>query len=98
MTNLGTYRESVFESLTQLVYLDGFDSEDREAPDDEDEEEVPEGDDGTSTLISALTSVLIFALHDSYKFTYIVLTAQTTTYNSYLAVSFATRMENISSC
>ena len=45
VTNLSTYRESVFELLTQLVYLDGYDSEDHEAPDDEDEEAAPDGED-----------------------------------------------------
>lgn len=38
VTGLDTYRESVFELLQNLLFLDGFDRDDREAPDDEDEE------------------------------------------------------------
>lgn len=37
MTNLNDYRESVFELLPQLTYLDGYDIEDREASDSEGE-------------------------------------------------------------
>ncbi|XP_021565024.1 acidic leucine-rich nuclear phosphoprotein 32 family member A [Carlito syrichta] len=33
VTNLNDYRESVFELLPQLTYLDGFDQDDKEAPD-----------------------------------------------------------------
>ncbi|XP_020653869.1 acidic leucine-rich nuclear phosphoprotein 32 family member E [Pogona vitticeps] len=33
------YRESVFELLQQITYLDGFDQDDNEAPDSEDEED-----------------------------------------------------------
>lgn len=39
VTSLETYRESVFELLQNLIFLDGFDRDDREAPDDEDEDE-----------------------------------------------------------
>lgn len=39
ITNLEDYRESVFELLQQITYLDGFDQDDNEAPDSEDEEE-----------------------------------------------------------
>ncbi|XP_029919566.1 acidic leucine-rich nuclear phosphoprotein 32 family member E isoform X2 [Myripristis murdjan] len=43
ITTLEEYRESVFELLPQVTYLDGFDQEDNEAPDseadDEDEDE-----------------------------------------------------------
>lgn len=39
LTTLEEYRESVFEMLPQLTYLDGFDLEDNEAPDSDDEEE-----------------------------------------------------------
>ncbi|XP_062905170.1 acidic leucine-rich nuclear phosphoprotein 32 family member B isoform X1 [Mobula hypostoma] len=52
VTNLNDYRESVFKLLPQLMYLDGYDQEDREAPDsdaeadgvddDEDDEEGEE--------------------------------------------------------
>lgn len=53
MTNLNEYRDNVFKLLPQLTYLDGYDKDDKEAPDsdaevyaeglDDDEEE----DDGT---------------------------------------------------
>uniref|UniRef100_A0A8C6CPU0 Acidic leucine-rich nuclear phosphoprotein 32 family member n=1 Tax=Moschus moschiferus TaxID=68415 RepID=A0A8C6CPU0_MOSMO len=33
VTNLNDYRENVFKLLPQLTYLDGYDREDREAPD-----------------------------------------------------------------
>uniref|UniRef100_A0A8C5KYW2 Acidic leucine-rich nuclear phosphoprotein 32 family member n=1 Tax=Jaculus jaculus TaxID=51337 RepID=A0A8C5KYW2_JACJA len=39
ITNLEDYRESIFELLQQIMYLDGFDQEDNEAPDSEEEDE-----------------------------------------------------------
>lgn len=39
MSTLEDYRDSVFELLPQLTYLDGFDQEDNEVPDSE-----PDGD------------------------------------------------------
>lgn len=39
ITNLEDYRESIFELLQQITYLDGFDQEDNEAPDSEEEDE-----------------------------------------------------------
>jgi len=54
VTNNENYREKVFNTLTQLTYLDGFDREEREQEedvdgedddDDEDENEVDEDDD-----------------------------------------------------
>ncbi|XP_063173036.1 acidic leucine-rich nuclear phosphoprotein 32 family member E isoform X2 [Candoia aspera] len=39
ITNLGDYREHVFELLHQITYLDGFDQDDNEAPDSEDEDD-----------------------------------------------------------
>lgn len=55
VTNLNDYRENVFKLLPQLTYLDGYDKEDKEAPDsdaeayveglDDDEDE----DDGTGS-------------------------------------------------
>lgn len=54
VTNLNNYRENVFKLLPQLTYLDGYDRDDKEAPDsdaegyveglddDEDEEEYDE--------------------------------------------------------
>lgn len=44
ITNLEDYRESIFELLQQITYLDGFDQEDNEAPDSEEEEEDEDGD------------------------------------------------------
>lgn len=35
ITTLEDYRESIFELLPQVTYLDGFDAEDNEAPDSE---------------------------------------------------------------
>lgn len=35
VTTLDDYRESVFELLPQLTYLDGYDQEDNEVPDSE---------------------------------------------------------------
>ncbi|KAK1329088.1 hypothetical protein QTO34_011265 [Cnephaeus nilssonii] len=50
ITTLEDYRESIFELLQQITYLDGFDQEDNEAPDsgaedDEDGEEEDEEED-----------------------------------------------------
>ncbi|KAK2845214.1 hypothetical protein Q5P01_011873 [Channa striata] len=50
VTTLDDYRESVFELLPQLTYLDGYDQEDNEVPDSEadnedDDEAGPHGDD-----------------------------------------------------
>ncbi|XP_010288014.1 PREDICTED: acidic leucine-rich nuclear phosphoprotein 32 family member E isoform X4 [Phaethon lepturus] len=39
ITNLEDYRDSIFELLQQITYLDGFDQEDNEAPDSEDDDE-----------------------------------------------------------
>uniref|UniRef100_UPI003AACFB6A acidic leucine-rich nuclear phosphoprotein 32 family member E-like isoform X3 n=1 Tax=Centroberyx gerrardi TaxID=166262 RepID=UPI003AACFB6A len=47
ITTLEEYRESVFELLPQVTYLDGFDQEDNEAPDSEaDDEGDEDGEDG----------------------------------------------------
>ncbi|XP_023381496.1 acidic leucine-rich nuclear phosphoprotein 32 family member E isoform X1 [Pteropus alecto] len=39
ITNLEDYRESIFELLQQITYLDGFDQDDNEAPDSEEEDD-----------------------------------------------------------
>lgn len=39
ITTLEDYRESIFELLPQVTYLDGFDAEDNEAPDSEAEDD-----------------------------------------------------------
>ncbi|XP_011479002.1 acidic leucine-rich nuclear phosphoprotein 32 family member E isoform X1 [Oryzias latipes] len=46
ITSLEDYRESVFELLPQVTYLDGFDQEDNEAPDSEADDEDDEGEEG----------------------------------------------------
>lgn len=39
ITNLEDYRDSIFDLLQQITYLDGFDQEDNEAPDSEDDDD-----------------------------------------------------------
>ncbi|KAJ8273717.1 hypothetical protein GJAV_G00104730 [Gymnothorax javanicus] len=48
ITTLEDYRDSVFQLLPQVTYLDGFDQEDNEAPDSEadDEDEDDDGEEG----------------------------------------------------
>ncbi|XP_049606742.1 acidic leucine-rich nuclear phosphoprotein 32 family member E isoform X2 [Syngnathus scovelli] len=46
ITSLEDYRESVFELLPQVTYLDGFDQDENEAPDSEADEEDEDGEDG----------------------------------------------------
>ncbi|XP_068188675.1 acidic leucine-rich nuclear phosphoprotein 32 family member E isoform X3 [Antennarius striatus] len=46
ITSLEDYRESVFELLPQVTYLDGFDQEYNEAPDSEADDEDEDGEDG----------------------------------------------------
>lgn len=43
VTTLDDYRASVFDMLPQIVYLDGYDPEDNEAPNSEEEDEDEEG-------------------------------------------------------
>ncbi|XP_010288012.1 PREDICTED: acidic leucine-rich nuclear phosphoprotein 32 family member E isoform X2 [Phaethon lepturus] len=45
ITNLEDYRDSIFELLQQITYLDGFDQEDNEAPDSEDDDEDDDDED-----------------------------------------------------
>ncbi|XP_069074322.1 acidic leucine-rich nuclear phosphoprotein 32 family member E [Pleurodeles waltl] len=45
ITNQEDYRETIFELLPQITFLDGFDQEDNEAPDSEEEDEDGEDDD-----------------------------------------------------
>ncbi|OXB52886.1 hypothetical protein ASZ78_005851 [Callipepla squamata] len=42
ITNLEDYRDSIFDLLQQITYLDGFDQEDNEAPDSEDDDDEGE--------------------------------------------------------
>ncbi|XP_041430251.1 uncharacterized protein LOC734479 isoform X1 [Xenopus laevis] len=42
ITNLEDYRENIFQRLSQITYLDGFDQEDNEAPDSEEDVEDEE--------------------------------------------------------
>ncbi|KAM3919510.1 acidic leucine-rich nuclear phosphoprotein 32 family member E isoform 1-T1 [Leptodactylus fuscus] len=39
ITNLEDYRDNIFRKLPQIIYLDGFDQEDNEAPDSEEEDD-----------------------------------------------------------
>uniref|UniRef100_A0A8D2LSZ9 Acidic leucine-rich nuclear phosphoprotein 32 family member n=1 Tax=Varanus komodoensis TaxID=61221 RepID=A0A8D2LSZ9_VARKO len=54
VTNLNDYRDNVFKLLPQLTYLDGYDRDDKEAPDSDAEgyveglDEEEEDEDGTS--------------------------------------------------
>lgn len=41
VSTLDDYRESVFELLSQLTYLDGYDQEDNEVPDSEADDGEP---------------------------------------------------------
>jgi len=52
ITTLEEYRESIFELLPQVMYLDGFDAEDNEAPDSEadDDDEDDDGEEGGGPL------------------------------------------------
>ncbi|XP_012688325.1 acidic leucine-rich nuclear phosphoprotein 32 family member E [Clupea harengus] len=52
ITTLEEYRESIFELLPQVMYLDGFDAEDNEAPDSEadDDDEDEDGEEGAGPL------------------------------------------------
>ncbi|XP_051755318.1 acidic leucine-rich nuclear phosphoprotein 32 family member A isoform X2 [Ctenopharyngodon idella] len=62
VTNLNDYRENVFKLLPQLTYLDGYDKEDKEAPDsdaeayveglDDDEDDEDEGEEEEEEDIS----------------------------------------------
>lgn len=53
VTNLNDYRESVFKLLPQLTYLDGYDMEDREAPDSDGGDGVDEEDEGERCITSS---------------------------------------------
>ncbi|XP_006861419.1 PREDICTED: acidic leucine-rich nuclear phosphoprotein 32 family member E isoform X3 [Chrysochloris asiatica] len=44
ITNLEDYRESIFELLQQITYLDGFDQEDNEGSEEDDDEDGDEED------------------------------------------------------
>ncbi|KTG31077.1 hypothetical protein cypCar_00042241 [Cyprinus carpio] len=52
ITTLEDYRESIFELLPQVTYLDGFDAEDNEAPDSEadDDDDDEDGEEGAGQL------------------------------------------------
>lgn len=76
VTNLNDYRENVFKLLPQLTYLDGYDKEDKEAPDsdaeayvglddDEDDEDGMFQKSLTDTVLQAV-SVLKLRLRNSF--------------------------------
>uniref|UniRef100_A0A8C2IWD1 Acidic leucine-rich nuclear phosphoprotein 32 family member n=1 Tax=Cyprinus carpio TaxID=7962 RepID=A0A8C2IWD1_CYPCA len=63
VTNLNDYRENVFKLLPQLTYLDGYDKEDKEAP-DSDAEAYVEGldddeDDEDGMFAKSLTDTVL---------------------------------------
>lgn len=51
ITTLEDYRESIFELLPQVTYLDGFDAEDNEAPDSEADDDGKNHKQGLSLII-----------------------------------------------
>lgn len=53
VTSLSTYRDSVFSLIPNLIYLDGFDRDDQEAPDDEEEEDNLDAEDGMYPTITS---------------------------------------------
>lgn len=68
VTNLNEYRDNVFKLLPQLTYLDGYDKDDKEAPDSDgevyaegldDDEDDEEGTVQTNSLSCTLTSVYV---------------------------------------
>ncbi|XP_070777429.1 acidic leucine-rich nuclear phosphoprotein 32 family member E isoform X2 [Enoplosus armatus] len=71
ITSLEDYRESVFELLPQVTYLDGFDQEDNEAPDSEADDEGGTLECGETSMNSAvpppppfLNSISVFTDED----------------------------------
>lgn len=77
MTNLNEYRDNVFKLLPQLTYLDGYDKDDKEAPDSDAEvyaeglDDDEEDEDGMSKTMSGLmyvfaTLMLAFILTDHF--------------------------------
>lgn len=71
VTNLNDYRENVFKLLPQLTFLDGYDKEDKEAPDSDaeayvglDDDEDDDEDEGAS---ENNTSCLELNLMDSVQ-------------------------------
>lgn len=64
VTNLNEYRDNVFELLPQLTYLDGYDKDDKEAPDSDGEvyaeglDDEDDDEDGKSQFTWAALLVL----------------------------------------
>ncbi|NWJ10435.1 AN32A protein, partial [Crypturellus undulatus] len=65
VTNLNDYRENVFKLLPQLTYLDGYDRDDKEAPDSDAEGYVEglddEEEDEDGTQLCYLLGINLFA-------------------------------------
>ncbi|XP_017376961.1 acidic leucine-rich nuclear phosphoprotein 32 family member E-like, partial [Cebus imitator] len=59
ITNLEDYRESIFELLQQITYLDGFDQEDNEAPDSEEEDDEGVGKKTHNKILLELSDNII---------------------------------------
>lgn len=62
VTNLNEYRDNVFKLLPQLTYLDGYDKDDKEAP-DSDAEVYAEGlDDEEEDEDGGLEAMFLFSI------------------------------------
>jgi len=74
VTGLETYREQVFDLLKQLVYLDGFDRDDVEAPDEEEDDdgegEDGEGEDGKSVPPASVCATVRCYIHTIFILCY----------------------------
>lgn len=72
MTNLNEYRDNVFKLLPQLTYLDGYDKDDKEAPDsdaevyaeglDDDEDDEDGNFEATPKVLNITTAVFFLDL------------------------------------
>ena len=65
ITNKDEYRESVFEVLPQITYLDGYDKDDKECLDDDEEGELIGFLNYLKTHVSTPTPPLFFKVHSS---------------------------------
>uniref|UniRef100_A0A8C6VB95 Acidic leucine-rich nuclear phosphoprotein 32 family member n=1 Tax=Naja naja TaxID=35670 RepID=A0A8C6VB95_NAJNA len=60
VTSLINYRKSIFTLLPQLIYLDGFDANDKEAPDSDPEADGLDDESGRGRFFSALLLLELF--------------------------------------
>uniref|UniRef100_A0A669ETJ1 Acidic leucine-rich nuclear phosphoprotein 32 family member n=2 Tax=Oreochromis TaxID=8139 RepID=A0A669ETJ1_ORENI len=77
VTNLNEYRDNVFKLLPQLTYLDGYDKDDKEAPDSDaevyaegldDDEEDEDGEQLLQIHIKCTRLMLFFMVHCKFKY------------------------------